>query len=389
MMKKLSLILAVLLLVPAMATVTLTIVDEGSGVARIDYTADANVSAFALDVSVSAGTITAVSDYKTDGESVTGSKGYGIYPGSITIVGDAMTDSGTPHVGGDPCLPASSVILEMGALYGPGDANRPDLSGTLCKLTVSANCTMSITENALRGGIVYADATGADLTTDPTTGVITLATPPAAPTNVAATDGTGTTTITVSWTASVDATSYDVYKSFTNDSGTATLAGNIAASPYVYSAGTTQTNADSRTTYFWVKAKNIVGDSGFSAGDAGYVTEFMQNPSTPAAEYTAWVTWGRPKCWGYRKQCNGDTNGTSLGGKPVTNSDVTLIATAFNKDDAALALVVNGICADLNHATLGGKRVTNIDVTTLATNFNKDAGLVAECVNSDILFWKN
>ena len=75
-MKKIILALVVIAYAGfASADVAITIVDEGSGVARIDYVADANVSGFALKVTIDCGAIDAISDYHI-GESVTGSKGY-------------------------------------------------------------------------------------------------------------------------------------------------------------------------------------------------------------------------------------------------------------------------------------------------------------------------
>ncbi len=166
-MKKLALLVAVLLIAtPAMADVVFTIVDEGGLVARIDYVADANVSAFGLIVTIDAGTIDAISDYHV-GESVTGSKGYGIFPGTIDInsVTGLPDNYGTPVAPDtDPCaagtgLSTTTVILEMGALY--EDGNQPALSGTLCKLTVSEGCLMSLVAEPTRGGVVYADASSA------------------------------------------------------------------------------------------------------------------------------------------------------------------------------------------------------------------------------------
>ena len=43
------------------------------------------------------------------------------------------------------------------------DGNQPDLSGTLCKLTVNASCKMSIVAEPTRGGAVYTNASSAIL----------------------------------------------------------------------------------------------------------------------------------------------------------------------------------------------------------------------------------
>jgi len=169
-MKKLSLILAVLLLVPAMAAVNVTVTDnDGTGaglVGTVNYAADANVSAFALTISVDGGAV--ITDFTPalvgESKAGTGNQGYGIFPGSIDIndtTGD-VNEYGTPVVG---TLPASSMIIEMGALYGPGDANRPGLSGTLGTIEVDKACHVSVALEPVRGGIVYTTATAAALGT--------------------------------------------------------------------------------------------------------------------------------------------------------------------------------------------------------------------------------
>jgi hypothetical protein len=105
-------------------------------------------------------------------------------------------------------------------------------------------------------------------------------------------------------------------------------------------------------------------------------TECMK---TTATEYGDWVTWGKPNCWCYRKQCMGDLNGASFFGKPVTLTDLNLFKLAFNKTDAELALVTDGICADLNHAAFFGKRVTLTDLNTFKLYFNKAEAEVPCC----------
>ena len=162
---------------PAMAAVTITAVDEGGGMVRIDYSTDANVSAFALEVSVdNDATIEDVCDYH-EGESVTGGKGYGIFldkingikinpMGQISDVGTPIANASAPDACGTG-LHKSKVILEMGALYEEG--NQPDLSGTLCRIQyklcsywwITPTTTMTITGNATRGNVVLETASAA------------------------------------------------------------------------------------------------------------------------------------------------------------------------------------------------------------------------------------
>jgi hypothetical protein len=142
-------------------------------VAAINYEVSGEpnkVRAVALDITVDAGTIDGISDYmKGEGP------GFGIFPASfrdyITVdpaTGEVTTwdvndytplaDPNDPGALGG--LGTAGVTIEMGALYYPtGDSspNAPPDSGTLCKLTVSETCNMSVAENATRGGVVLTD----------------------------------------------------------------------------------------------------------------------------------------------------------------------------------------------------------------------------------------
>jgi hypothetical protein len=170
-MRKLMLIVAAIAIAaPALATVNIGVTDLGGKQAAITYTCTAgeDVRAFALDVTVDAGVIEAVSGFKT-GESVAGSLGYGIFPGNFRDYidpaapnwGDAnytpIAPSGDPDALGG--LGTAGVTLELGSLY--VDANAPAASGTLCVLSVSEGCNMCVVANDSRGGVVLEDATAA------------------------------------------------------------------------------------------------------------------------------------------------------------------------------------------------------------------------------------
>jgi hypothetical protein len=170
-MRKLMLIVAAIAIAaPALATVEIGVTDLGGLQAAITYncTAGEAVRAFALDITVDAGTIDAVSGYKT-GESVTGSLGYGIFPGNFRdYINPAAPDWGdanyTPIApSGDPDalggLGTAGVTIELGSLY--VDANSPAASGTLCVLTVSEGCNVCVVANDSRGAVVLEDATAA------------------------------------------------------------------------------------------------------------------------------------------------------------------------------------------------------------------------------------
>jgi hypothetical protein len=170
-MRKLMLIVAAIAIAaPALATVEIGITDLGGGQAGITYncTAGEDVRAFALDITVDAGVIEAVSGYHS-GESLAPGEGYGIFPGNFRdYINPAAPDWGdanyTPIApSGDPDalggLGTAGVTIELGSLY--VDANAPGASGTLCVLTISDTATMCVELNTSRGGVVLEDANAA------------------------------------------------------------------------------------------------------------------------------------------------------------------------------------------------------------------------------------
>jgi len=174
-MKKLSVILALLLFAgPALAAVRIIVEPDGQ-TAAVKYETDGEkVRAFALDLTVDAGTIEGISDF-VRGESTAAQPGYGIFPANfaryITVDPDTGEvaawdiDEYTPVA--DPCDPGalgglgtSGITVEMGALYYPTDDNSPNAppnSGMLFKLTLSQEANLTVALNEVRGGIVLTD----------------------------------------------------------------------------------------------------------------------------------------------------------------------------------------------------------------------------------------
>jgi hypothetical protein len=145
-----------------MAAVTITAIDEGSGVVAISFNNDeatGKVRAIALDITVGGGAvITNVTDINTD---------YHIHPGSIVInagdpndpgdgaisdYGSAVCDSSYPGTEGG--IGTNGVTIEMASLY---ETTAPPQSGLICKIVLDSYGQVCVTENTIRGGIVMED----------------------------------------------------------------------------------------------------------------------------------------------------------------------------------------------------------------------------------------
>jgi hypothetical protein len=178
-MKRTLLIVAMLLIAaPAMAVRTVSVRARQGGTpcstVEVNYvcSGDANVRAFALDISVDNGCkIKAIRDFNR-GVSTTKApciRGYGIFPGKfrdcpINPVDPCWADpnynpiSGNETDTGGTGLDTNKVIVELGALYSL-DANSPTSSGVLFKLDVipphpAMDCNLFLALNSTRGGVV-------------------------------------------------------------------------------------------------------------------------------------------------------------------------------------------------------------------------------------------
>ena len=166
MIKRVIFLLAIMLPASAStATVFIFCTDLGDGVVELSYDASEEsvpVSGFGLDICVSSGVITSVGNLSAD---------YWVYPGQIVIFAGQLVDVGTPvcspgfpgTLGG---LGTGGMTVEMGALYPPDDGSPPP-NGVLLTFTVSATCNVTVTENAVRGGVVLKDGRFADIYAPP------------------------------------------------------------------------------------------------------------------------------------------------------------------------------------------------------------------------------
>jgi len=357
-MKKIILVVLMLALAtPAMATVTITATDEGGGVVRINYNSAGQQlpRAFALNVTVSAGTITAVGNLNTN---------FWVYPGSIDI-NDAgeVNNVGSPVC--DPCeypdtLPGlftNGVTIEMGSLYAATDPchpTPPPAAGILCKVTVSAACNLTINGNVGRGKVVNEDATAA-ITNLPI--VIAVAQPGCTVPNVVGlTQAAATTAIT--------------------------NAGLVVGTISQVDGGATPIGQ--------VTAQNPGGGGVVTCGTAVNISVAAYCMKSTHPAHTNWVLHGRPKCWCYAKQCRGDTDGLIAGPFWVSLADKTKLVTYLNLypdplPDPPIALPAAGACADLDHLKAGLFWVSLADKNILVTYLNQ--AVVPNCDATHINFW--
>jgi hypothetical protein len=409
-MRKIVLFIAALLfmVVPAMAVVSnvnITCVPDGNKV-TVSYASNLNrIRAFGLDIDVVGANITKLDVVDAN---------YRIYPGQIVIVDGNVIDYNTPYVPGD--LGDANVTIEMGSLY-TTDANYasdpnagynkiPGLSGTLLKFYVSGNCTYAVTENAIRGGIVMEDPNedpnvtlcsgsvtvgcivpnvvggssadantaiiGAGLTVGNRTGVLSCA-----PVNqVLAQSPVGGTVVTCGSTVDYN---YSLYQTtepnvvhMTQAAACAAIvAANLVCNPV-------DVNGGAEPIGQVVSQSPAPGTQTCGTTVTINVASYCLDPVvTPAAEYNAWVAWGRPSCWCFKRQCRGDVMGTKIG-TWVSLADFNLLKSAFNKADTVLKGVPNGICSDLDHTKIG-TRVSLADFNILKSYFNKAETSVPCC----------
>jgi len=152
-MKKIILVLAVLALaIPAMAGITVTTAQVGTtSVVQVSYTAtDGNIPrAFALDFTMSPANATALAPYGFN-------PNFYVAPGTFTYDPcTGATNWGNPIVGPNTV----KFTCEMGSLWDPCDPctahrTQPPSTGTLFSFNVDKTCTISVAQNAARGGVV-------------------------------------------------------------------------------------------------------------------------------------------------------------------------------------------------------------------------------------------
>jgi hypothetical protein len=107
-------------------------------------------------------------------------------------------------------------------------------------------------------------------------------------------------------------------------------------------------------------------------------------------EKADWIAWGKPGCWCYARQCRGDINGKKSIFW-VQAADLAIFRSAFQKNDATLNTIPNGICADLNHFK-SIFRVQAADLAIFRAYFQKSDAQTPLCNQAPIItgpynFW--
>ena len=158
-------IVVVMLAAPTWANIVITAIDLGGGEVAIDYSGTELARAFALDIKVDTGVITAINDFAIGDEN----NGYGIFPANFSRYINVL-DTGEVESWADPNytpvadandpgalggIDTNGITIEMGSLY---KTAAPPLAGRLFTITCSQSCLLSVTTNATRGNVVLEDA---------------------------------------------------------------------------------------------------------------------------------------------------------------------------------------------------------------------------------------
>jgi T5SS/PEP-CTERM-associated repeat protein len=119
--------------------------------------------------------------------------------------------------------------------------------------------------------------------------VSTYPLPPAsAPTGVNATKGAFTDRVRITWNSATNATSYEVWRNTAHDTVSA-----VCLQPSAANLSYDDTNVTVGTTYYyWLKAKNASGTSGFSSSDSGFASATVSAPAAPTGVTASKGTYG-------------------------------------------------------------------------------------------------
>lgn len=132
-------------------------------------------------------------------------------------------------------------------------------------------------------------------------------------------------------------------------------------------------------------ASGVVGSVLTSNLPQTVVVTFLSDPiKSTAPFYADWVSFGKPNCWAYARNCRGDADGKSqgsaiLGFAYVFSNDLNVLISGWNIKEApkgpGIMSIPNAVCADFNRdkqgsAILGYARVFSNDLNILIANWN-------------------
>lgn len=238
--------------------------DDNTATAAVTYyywvraatsSSGANASAYsAYDQGVRAPTITVSATDASAGE-----PGTGLGSGTFTFsrsgsTAAALTVSFT--VGGTATAGSDYTALGTTVGFAAGAATATKTVAVLDDATAESYETVVVT---LSSGTGYTVGSPSSATVNISSDDL------GAPSGVIASDGSYADRVLVSWNAATGATSYWIYRNTANASATASLYGEASSPSF------TDTRAEPGVTYYyWVKARNGVGTSGFSNGNDGW-----------------------------------------------------------------------------------------------------------------------
>ncbi|OGV37244.1 MAG: hypothetical protein A2X48_12745 [Lentisphaerae bacterium GWF2_49_21] len=181
-------------------------------------------------------------------------------------------------------VPAGYKLLEIKLTGGTGDCDFDvtNQTGTIVKRCVMSTNNGLIQINDPAAGDWFIHLYGNTGYAGVTLLAQYLKTAPLAPAGLLASDGTFENAISLTWTASVGATSYEVWRA----AATGTLIPTtVAAAKIADTADCAYVDIDvtfdpAKTYFYWLKAKNAVNTSVFSAYNSGYVTRVPASPGS-------------------------------------------------------------------------------------------------------------
>ena len=245
------------------------------------------------------------------------------------------------------------------------------------------------TQWAIRGNFRYNDSAHSTCSTgdyddrDDLVFVVVISPPSPIP-GVSASDGTYTDKVEVSWTASGDATSYQVYRNTSDSSSGSTQIGTPTESPFDDTTAT-----PGAIYYYFVKACNAGGCSDFGTSDSGYrAISAPADVSASDGTYTdeVQVSWtvsnGADSYQVYRNTSDSSSDSTQIGTPTASPYDDTTAAPGATYYYFVKAC--NGaVCSDFSTSDSGYRLAAPPEVGDAGLDGGPDAGVATMQYSED------